>query len=70
MTSGKAYKLLNELIDERPDATEIVVSKDIHARLGHISAHRDKDIKTDRSVTKRTLYALTINYGEENRQAE
>ena len=65
MTSGKAYKLLNDLIDKRPDCEEIFVSKDIHARLGNITEYRDKVIRVESSVPKRTMYALNITYGDE-----
>ena len=65
MTKGKAYKILDNFIDNYPDYEEIILSKEIYTRIG-LDEYKERKLITSPYIPKRSVYGVKLEYnGEE-----
>ena len=59
MTKGKAYKILDNFIDNYPDYEEIILSKEIYTRIG-LDEYKERKLITSPYVPKRSVYGVKL----------
>jgi hypothetical protein len=67
MTKGKAFKILDNFIENYPDYEEIILSKEIYTRIG-LDEYKEKERKliTSPYIPKRSVYGVKLeDNGEE-----
>ncbi len=65
MTTGKAFKIIDDFIEKYPDYEEIILSKDIYTRIG-LDEYKERKLITSPYIPKRSVYGVKLeDNGEE-----